>query len=194
MEDKQLYLFFDTETTGLPKDYNAPSTDSDNWPRVVQLAFIVMDAEGNVVKKRDYIIKPNGFEIPPETSAIHGITTEIAMEKGLDLEDVLYLFLLAVKKSEFIIGHNVSFDVKVVRAELHRLGFPDIFEDKIKVCTMQSSTKFCELPGLYGFKWPKLQELHKKLFDCEFEEAHNALADIEATAKCYYELVKRGII
>ena len=77
-----MYLFFDTETTGLPKRWNAPVTDLENWPRLVQLAWIMYDDRGNMLESRDVIVKPEGFTIPPEASRVHGITTLVAREKG----------------------------------------------------------------------------------------------------------------
>jgi DNA polymerase III epsilon subunit-like protein len=78
-------LFFDTETTGTPRNYNAPVSDSSNWPRLVQLAWIMADDKGNVLKRKSVIIKPDGFVIPNNVSAIHGITTERAKQEGLPL-------------------------------------------------------------------------------------------------------------
>ena len=84
-----VYLFFDTETTGLPKKYDAPSSDLDNWScRLVQLPWIMKDENQTLLSQGDFIIKPEGFEIPKESSNVHGITTEIALEKGKDLKKV----------------------------------------------------------------------------------------------------------
>ena len=189
---KNMYLFFDTETTGLPMNYGAPASDLENWPRLVQLAYIATDEQGNILRKRDYIIKPEGFIIPEESSNIHRITTEIANEKGMILEDVLYLFLLAVRKSKCLVAHNISFDEKIMDAEFIRNGYKEpILKEMEQICTMKSTTNFCALPNN---KWPRLQELHMKLFGEEFEEAHNALADIEATMKCFFELKKLKVI
>ncbi len=185
-----MYLFFDTETTGLPRNYNAPASDLENWSRLVQLAFVVADENGNIFQKENFIIKPSGFEIPREASNIHGITTEIANEKGLILKDVMSSFYKIIKKCDCVVAHNISFDEKIVDAELIRCKFGEIVCTKERVCTMRSSTEFCQLPNM---KWPKLQELHEKLFGCKFEEAHNALADVEATVKCFFELKKKGV-
>ena len=84
-----MYLFFDTETTGLPKRWNAPVTDLENWPRLVQLAWIMYDDRGNMLESRDVIVKPEGFTIPPEASRVHGITTLVAREKGEPLQEVM---------------------------------------------------------------------------------------------------------
>jgi len=191
------YLFFDTETTGVPKNYNAPISDLNNWPRLVQLAWILCDDSGNEISSSNKIIYPNGFSIPAEASKIHKITTEIAMKNGVDLRDTLNKFIEVADKALLIIGHNVSFDINIVGAELLRIASNFRLNHKPSICTMLKTTNYCAIPNQYGYsdyKWPKLQELHKKLFGYEFEEAHNAMADIKATRKCFFELLKRNII
>ena len=93
-----------------------------------------------------------------------------------------------------VVGHNVAFDKKILGAEMIRLGMKDELEKKKSYCTMQSSIDFCKIPGKYGFKYPKLQELYRKLFDEDFEDAHNAMSDVEATEKCFWELRRRKLI
>lgn len=189
-----MYLFFDTETVGLPRNWKAPVTDLSNWPRLVQLAYQIYDSKGNKLYEIDHIIKPNGFTIPTDASEIHGITTQRAINEGKDLSAVLKEFHGFVNSSDYLIAHNMSFDEKIMGAELLRNGFSNIIQSKNKICTMHSTTDFCAIPGYYGNKWPKLSELHYKLFGYEFEEAHNALVDISATAKCFWELKKIGVI
>lgn len=189
-----MYLFFDTETTGLPINWKAPVTDLNNWPRLVQLAFLIFDAQGKELERGDYIIKPNGFIIPKESSNIHGITTEKAIDEGKDLKMVLEIFDNHIKQSNFLVAHNLKFDEKIIGSELLRNNFANSLSAKKGICTMESSVNFCAIPGLYGYKWPKLSELHLKLFGENFEEAHNAAADINATAKCFWALKEKGII
>lgn len=189
-----MYLFFDTETTGLPRNWKAPVTDLDNWPRLVQLAFLLCDSGGNRLAGGDFIVKPSGFTIPAEAARIHGITTERAEKEGKDLLPVLEEFQAAVSRAEYLIAHNLSFDEKIVGAEFLRNKMPDTLPAKIKVCTMQKGTDFCAIPGPYGNKWPKLTELHFKLFQAGFGEAHNAAADLAATVKCFWELKRLGVI
>lgn len=193
-QQSNLYLFFDTETTGTPLDYKAPSSDIRNWPRLVQLGWILMTEDGEKVSKGNYIIKPDGFTIPVEASKIHKITTKMALELGYNLSDVIDKFLQDFNKARFIVGHNIDFDKKIVGAELIRLSRPDIMDSKQAFCTMKSSTDFCKIPGYYGYKYPKLQELYHKLFGNDFEEAHNAASDIEATQQCFWELRRRKLI
>lgn len=190
-----IYLFFDTETTGLPKNYNAPSSDLDNWsPRLVQLGWIMQNERKEVLSMGNFIIKPDGFEIPKASSDVHGITTEKALAEGEDLKKIVYMFLGAARLADVIVGHNISYDMHIMGAEMIRTWGQDYIEKRPTICTMQSSIEFCKIPGKFGFKYPKLQELHKKLFDKEFEDAHNAFADINATAECFWEMKKQGII
>jgi DNA polymerase-3 subunit epsilon len=189
-----MYLFFDTETTGLPKNWKAPVTDLDNWPRLIQLAYLYFDDNGIKISEGDFIIKPDGFDIPIEASKVHGISTERAIKEGHSLNDVLIQFNDLIKQSTTLIAHNMSFDEKIVGAEFIRNGMDNIVHHKNKICTMESSTNFCAIEGPYGYKWPRLNELHYKLFGVGFEEAHNAAVDINATAKCFWELKKRAII
>lgn len=189
-----MYLFFDVETDGLPKSYKAPVTDVNNWPRMVQLAWLAYDFAGNKVASRNAIIKPEGFTIPEHVSKIHGITTERALAEGENVQDVLRTFYQQIERCEYLVGHNVSFDVNVTGSEFVRLGLPPIVTSRPKICTMMASTKFCNLPGRCGPKWPKLQELHRKLFSEDFDSAHNAAADIDATARCFFELKRLEVI
>jgi DNA polymerase III subunit epsilon len=189
-----MYLFFDTETTGLPKNWKSPVTDLNNWPRMVQLAYLLYDKHGNKIFEGDYIIKPEGFIIPSDASRVHRITTERAIKEGLSLLKVLSVFQSLVDQAEYLVAHNMSFDEKIIGAELLRSKMPNSIEDKSKICTMRNTTNFCAIDGPYGYKWPKLSELHYKLFKTNFEESHNAAVDINATAKCFWELRKLGKI
>ncbi len=188
------YLFFDTETTGLPKNYHASTSDSDNWPHLVQISWILTDEKGNAISSGNEIIKPEGFVIPFESVKVHGISTTKALKDGKPLFDILSAFLKDAKRASCYVGHNISFDQKVVGAELYRLGLPDTISNRKSICTMQSSTNFCKIPDVYGYKYPKLQELYSKLFGGTFDDAHNALADVRATMKCFFELKRLGVI
>ena len=189
-----MYLFFDTETTGLPRNWKAPVTDLNNWPRMIQIAWILCDDKGNRIDSNGFIIKPENFIIPIEASRVHGISTEKAINEGEDLKKVLMIFNELVDQADFIVAHNISFDEKILGAELLRKEIPSDFEQKRKLCTMKASTDYCRLPGPYGYKWPKLSELHIKLFGVDFDEAHDASVDINATEKCFWEMRSKGLI
>lgn len=190
-------LFFDTETTGLPRNFKAPASDTANWPRLVQLAYIIQNEKGETLYSSSDIIRPNGFVIPNEAAAIHGVTTERAMDEGRPLEIVLSELLAHAKECDLVIGHNIGFDMNIVGAECFRMFGKNPLWGKRTMDTMKESTNYCNLPprpGQMRPKQPKLQELHQILFGRPFESAHNAQADIEATVKCYWELCSRGIM
>ena len=189
-----MYLFFDTETTGLPKNWKAPVTDLDNWPRMIQIGWTLCTAEGKRVDSAEFIIKPDNFIIPKEASNVHEITTEKAIEEGVELDIVLNKFNELVNEANFIVAHNISFDEKIIGAEILRRSIASDFELTPKLCTMKAATDYCQIPGPYGYKWPKLSELHIKLFGLDFVGAHDAFADIEATERCFWEMKKLGLI
>ena len=191
-----MFLIYDTETTGLPKNDNAPLTDFENWPRLVQLAWQVHDEKGELVEVKNHIIRPDGFVIPRAAEKIHGISTERAMEEGESLEKVLDEFVKALQNVSVVAGHNVSFDNNVVKVECLRKGIACPLTEKIIVDTKELSTNYCAIPGGRGgkYKWPKLSELHFKLFGENFVAAHNASADVQATARCFLELIRLNVI
>jgi DNA polymerase III epsilon subunit-like protein len=189
-----MYLFFDTETTGLPLNWKAPVNDLPNWPRLVQLAWLLYDRSGNLLAGADHIIRPEGFSIPVSASGIHGITHERACREGSPIKNVLQEFLSLIDRSEILVAHNMRFDEAIVGAEFLRLKMPNTLLSKERICTMLKSTHFCKLDGPYGYKWPKLSELHYQLFQSGFSEAHNAAVDIQITAKCFFALQQRGVI
>ncbi|MGB3590475.1 MAG: DNA polymerase III subunit alpha [Nonlabens sp.] len=188
-----MFLIFDTETTGLPKRWNAPITDVGNWPRVVQIAWQLHDEMGNMVDHQDYLIKPQGYDIPYDSEQIHGISTQLALEKGLELETVLIRFEEALSQTKFVVGQNLSFDLNVTGAEFVRTGITNRLQELpvLDTCT-EHTAQLCQIPGGRGgkFKLPTLTELHEFLFKKSFKEAHNATADVEATTRCFLELVR----
>ena len=189
-----MYLIFDTETTGLPKSWNAPVEDKDNWPRMVQLAWVQCDASGKEIARHSYIIKPEGFTIPSDVVKIHGITTERAIKEGTDLKKVLMEFSKAISDSTVLVAHNMSFDEKIVGAEFLRANIGNRLFETRRICTQKLSTDFCKLPGPYGYKWPSLPELHSVLFKDDFKEAHDAAIDAVICSKCFFALKERGVI
>jgi DNA polymerase-3 subunit alpha len=191
-----MFLIFDTETTGLPANYNAPVSDSENWPRMVQLAWECHDAEGRLTEAFSFIVKPEGYSIPFAAEKVHGISTEKAMAEGKDLSEVLQAFEESLARSSVVVGHNIEFDLKIVGAEHYRIHMRSRLTDVVTLCTKEESTDFCALPGGRGgrYKWPTLAELHQKLFGEGFDEAHNAAADVAATARCFLELLRAGVI
>lgn len=191
-----MYLIFDTETTGLPKRWDAPITDTDNWPRCIQIAWQLHDSMGQLISHEDYLVTPDGFNIPYDAEKIHGISTELATQEGISLTAVLEKFNHALSQTKFIVGQNLGFDRNIMGAEFHRLGVASNMLNLpvLDTCT-EVTASLLQLPGGRGgkFKLPNLTELHQYLFNKPFTEAHNATADVEATTRCFFELIKRAV-
>ena len=191
-----MFLIFDTETTGLPKRWNAPISDVDNWPRCVQLAWQLHDNKGDLISNHSYLIKAEGFDIPYEAEKIHGISTDLANEIGKNIDDVLELFINDYKTAGFLVGHNLKFDINIIGAELYRKGYEiDISKKDVLDTCSELTAEVCKLPGGRGgkFKYPTLIEIYSTLFKDKFMEAHNASADVEATSRVFFELVRKGV-
>ena len=182
-----LFLFFDTETTGLNRY-------QDN---LVQLAWVVTDQNGKILSENEWIIKPSGFTIPYMAEEVHGISTSHAKLYGVDLEDALEKFSSDAADATFIIAHNISFDFAVLKTAFSKCKLDYSLASLQQIDTMTISTNWCQLPklnGISGFKRPKLEELHFRLFGKDFEGAHQALADTKATMKCFFALIDEGVI
>jgi len=191
-----MYLIFDTETTGLPKRWDAPITDTDNWPRCIQIAWQLHDDMGNLVEHKDYLIKPDGFNIPYDSEKIHGISTELAERDGVPLTDILDEFNAVLNRAKFVVGQNIGFDINIMGSEFYRYNVESRMASMpvLDTCT-EVTANLLKLPGGRGgrFKLPNLTELHAYLFGVPFAEAHNATADVEATTRCFFELVRREV-
>ena len=197
-QSQKTILFFDTETNGLPRNYKAGVPDTSNWPRLIQIGWLITDEAGNVLKRKSQLIYPH-FIIDADVTRLTGITTAQAQREGMDLTQVLREFAEDATGASLIVGHNIDFDLHVVGCEFYREGMDyRALLNKPTVCTMQRSTNFCAIPSTNsyysGYKYPTLTELYTKLFGRAFSGAHDALTDITATKDCYFELRRRGII
>ena len=192
------YLIFDTETNGLPKYKEMHSTNPHwykEWPHIVQISWLLFDSERNkIINVTDYVAKlPQGVDIPESASNIHGITKEMSEEKGTDIQKIMYEFNIMLKHTDVIVGHNIEFDLKMIRALFLKNGAidPFVLNKHIDVyCTMKKGIDICKIEAVskYGkryYKWPKLIELHKKLFNTEPNDLHNSLTDIYVTLRCF---------
>ena len=190
-----MYLTFDSETTGLPKNFKAPISDSENWPRLVQLAWQINDKEGKLINNKSFLIKPDNFTIPYNSEKIHGISTQIALEKGISLIIALKDFEEDLKKCKYIIGHNINFDKNILGAEFYRKNIESNLLNKISIDTGHISKQYCNLKGGFGggLKMPKLIELYEILFGKKFSDAHDAAYDVNATAKSFFYLLKKEV-
>lgn len=187
-------LVFDTETTGLPKNWSAPVSDVDNWPRLVQLSWVMTN--GKKREEGNHIIKPDGYKISDEVAKIHGITHQRAIDEGKDRKVVLNIFRCFINSADIIVAHNIGFDMAIIGAEYYRLlnseMFDKLFAEKKLFCTMKQSAEILGLAGSHagGNKYPKLQELYKAFFDENFDGAHDSMNDTRACEKCFFEIMK----
>lgn len=203
-EDKEntkgKFLIIDVETTGLPKDRNAKPEDTSNWPRVVQIAWLIFNDDQKLIERHSYILKPKA-KIPQKSISIHGITNEMAKEKGVEQKFVYDLLSNSIRNSEYIIAHNIEFDIPIIQSDFIRNKLDKPFLRKKKICTMLSTIDYCAIPRNYGngFKYPNLTELARKCF-CKDNEilniigAHDAEVDTMVTAKCFFYLLNNNII
>jgi len=175
-------LFFDTETTG-KANMRLPASHPTQ-PRLVQLACILADGVEEVAVL-SCIVKPSGFEIPLEASNVHGITTEVATSQGIALESALKVFSELAALAGQYVAHNIGFDLLVMTRELGK------WQVRPNFCTMEAMTPICELPGPYGFKWPRLSEAYEHAFQTPLVGAHDALADVRACKRLYDWLQSR---
>ena len=203
-------LIIDCETTGLPKDWGKPSSDVDNWPRIIQYAWELFDETGKTIRKASHLILPDGWVIPDkeyfmkqghtEPEAVkqakfwtdHGYETGISMLIGEPIVKVLKEWVEAYNEADLLLAHNLNFDKSVVSAELIRAQI------KVKgnipsFCTKLEGEEICKLPSQYPgkFKWPRLDELYRHLFGKDFEGAHDAECDVKACKECYLEIMLR---
>ena len=187
---------FDTETTGLPTEKNASILSTHKWPHIVQLSYILYDTESKmVVDYSDNIIKlPSGIVVSKESEAIHRISDEMCKTKGIDIKQGLKEFNNAMLESDLVIGHNISFDKRMIMVECIRYKLEQNFtrnsRKKPEFCTMKNSINICKIvkvsrSGDEYFKYPKLMELHKHLFDSVPDNLHNSMVDVLACLRCY---------
>ena len=184
------YLFIDTETTGLTNNQDFSISDIDNWPRLVSIAYILCN-ERKVINKGYCIIKPYKFIIPLEATKVHGITTAEAVSKGDELPDVLDKIKSMIEECDYIVGHNVAFDINVLNAEFYRYNYTLPVSLKPYYCTMMLSKDTCGLPNN---KYPSLYELYTILKGKPISNAHNALIDAQAAMECFWILQDSGIV
>lgn len=190
--EKGKYLLFDTETTGLPRKRNAEPEDLTNWPYIVEIAWYLIDEEGLLVDGCHYIVRQN-VSIPLAATEIHHISTQKMLREGVDAQKVYSEFVESAEKAEYIIAHNLEFDMPIIECELLRNGFDKILFAKKQFCTMKIGRNFCTVYDRAGkLKNPKLVELFGELYFndpyMKIEGTHNALADANMLYRCFMKM------
>lgn len=181
-----MYLFFDTETTGV-YDFKSPPS-ADHQPHICQLGAILTDVDGSTRGEINFLIKPAGWTIPPEAEAVHHISQTDCESFGIDIRDALAMFKRLAGHAGLMVAHNINFDIGMLQRELHALGIEETFLDEPdRACTMELTTPVLKLPGKYGdYKWPQLAEAYRHYFGEDFEGAHDAMADIRACRDVFF--------
>lgn len=197
---KMIYLIFDVETTGLPQknagDFRNKK-DTDKWPGIVQIAWVLYDDKRNLIEEKSSIIN-RGLNISMKAEKLHGITEKIMKKKGESLEKWLLLFLDAVKQADMLIAHNINFDWNTIGSECKSCNIDYLesgFTTKPQICTMIATTHYVGIPHPWDhedYKWPSLDELYKKLFSATYRNQHNAINDVSALAKSFFALITIG--
>ena len=198
-------LVFDTETTGLPVR-GSSIYELNKWPHIIQLSYILYDISKNevLVEKDEYIKLNPTVTIEPESIAIHKITREILDEKGIHIKSALSTFNKYMRSCDIVVGHNISFDKRMIFVECIRQKMDQQFTNfenniqkhKPEYCTMKNTTELCQLTKTNAVnktynKYPKLVELHEKLFPDKKapQNLHNSMVDILYTLKCYIKII-----
>ena len=193
-------LVFDTETTGLPEK-DASIYDKSKWPYIIQLSYILYDISNNsTIIKNNYIKINESVIISPDSFNIHHISREILDERGINIVPALREFNEYLKRCDVVVGHNISFDKRLIFVECFRHNIKQYFTQfvdnkqiaKAEFCTMKNTTQFCKLErqsktNQIYIKHPKLGELYSMLFPNEPvpKDLHNSLIDVAMTLRCY---------
>lgn len=185
-------LFLDTEASGLPRKWNLPHSNSANWPCAVQIAWLIYNKDGTLIKTENHYINDQDIQIQPSAIKIHGITREYLDQYGKSRKEVMQLFAEDLKRFEpLLVGHFMEFDFHVASADFYRANIDNALEDLPMFCTMLGSSFYVRYLSANHLR---LGELYTMLFNTKLENPHNAFADATATADCFFELVKRGDI
>lgn len=184
---QNFFLFIDTETSGLPKNWKAPYAKEKNWPHIVQISWIVFDHNFKEVKRENHYINNTDFTITKAAQKIHGISDDYRLKNGEDLKKVMSFFCKDINEfSPLIVGHFVELDYHMVNVSLTRLEMPNVFKQSTFYCTMKTSADYVTNSVISHLKLDKFFTI---LFNEEPEQMHNALADALNTSKIFFHLL-----
>ncbi len=185
-------MFVDTETSGLPKDWKKPYSAVGNWPYIVQLAWVIYTKEGEEVKSENHYIKPLDYGISDISREIHGISDEFLMEHGKTRKEVMQLLHQDLQHYQpLIVGHFMQLDYHMMGLGFYRAGLNNPLLSLPTFCTMQLTNNFYRETG---HKYMRLDQLYSRLFGIQLQQQHDALVDATATARCFFELRRKGEI
>ena len=182
------FLFIDTETSGLPKNWRAPYSKENNWPHILQMAWIIFDQHFVEIKRANHYIENSGFIIDKSAQKIHHITNDFLKLHGEPIQPIMQSFCADMKKfNPLVIGHFVELDFHMVNVELNRLGIESIFSLSTFYCTMKTSADYVTNTVISHLK---LDKFYTILFNEEPDETHNALIDALNTSKIFFHLLR----
>lgn len=187
---KDYLLFVDTETSGLPLDWDKPYSAEGNWPFIVQLAWIIYTADGQEVKRENHFIQAKDYKISNISREIHGITDKFLESHGKERKEVMQsIYDDLLHYQPLVVGHFMQLDYHMLSLGFYRAGLPNPLKELPSFCTMTITKDFMQLPG---HKYMRLPQLYERLFRTPLRQEHNALIDAEATARCFFEMQRRG--
>lgn len=198
-----MIVFYDFETTGFV-DKRAP-LNAEHQPHIVQAAAIATDDNGRKVASFDVIVRPDGWSIPGQSTAVHGITDAMAHEFGVSEQAALRLLARFIGKAKLRVAHNEEFDCAIMKVAASRYYFDPGLDAELKslpaFCTMQATRDLCRIPptermvaaGITEFKSPRLEEAYRHLFGEEIDGAHDAMVDVTACKRIYEHLKNEGV-
>lgn len=183
-------LFIDTETSALPADWRRPYAQNEAWPHILQVAWVIYSDNGELVKTESAYLKPADYDISPAAGLIHGLTLQFLEQQGQGRHAVMQRLLDDLKRYEpLVVGHFMELDFHMLGVTFHRAGLPNGLLGRPTFCTMRLTEDFVQTPGR---RFLRLPELYERLFGRPMRREHDALLDAQATAKCFFELRRRG--
>ncbi|GAB3295118.1 hypothetical protein GCM10027511_08640 [Hymenobacter humi] len=189
---REYLLFLDTETSGIPRDWSKPYSSRDNWPHIVQLAWVVYTRDGQEVKAENHYIQPNDYDMSPASGSIHGLTLDFLRQNGKSRHAVMHrLHRDLLRYHPLVVAHFMQLDYHMVSVGFYRAGLQNPLEHLPTFCTMRATG---ELVRYTNRRFLRLGELYQRLFEEAMPQEHDALADAYATARCFFELERQGAI
>ena len=190
-----MYLFFDTETAGLPRDWGAPASNLKNWPRLVRLTWLLADERQRPLVQQSRLFQPEGFRIPKSATLVHGVTTEQAQLEGQPAAMVLADFRQSLARAQYAVAHDLTPHVKFVEAEFIRAGLELPFDTVLPLCTMKTTVRFCDIKHQDGsLREPSLQQLYQKLFRQNPPPVEEPFAGVELLRDCFFGLKEQAVL
>lgn len=183
------YAVLDTETSGL-FDFSKPA-DAEGQPRLAELGFVYLNHALEEIGSYRALIRPDGWEMNAEATAINGLTTEILLAQGIPVVEALRVYTDAIDYGAVVVAYNAQYDTKVMRAELRKAAMDDRFESTPNICIMRPLVGFkIEKAGGKRGGFPKLSDAYRHFFKEDFDGRHTALGDARAKVRLFRKMME----